>query len=429
MRDAAQLPVSYRSLLRVRGLPRLVGATLLGRTAGQMLTVAVVLFVLQRFHSATLAGVTVFAYTFPGVVVSPLAGALLDRLGRVSLIRLDYWVAAVAVALVVVLNAAGVLTPPLLVAIAVLGSLTNPLSSAGTRSLFPLLVPRHLWDRANAVDSMGFLAALVVGSPLAALIAGLVGRPAALATTAAVFSVAALTLTGTGSLIPVRGRSGRGSLARQSWEGLEYVARNPTLRGLALSLSVTNVGVGVLIVALPVVVLDHLHLNAAVVGALWVISALGGGVGAGLAGRSGSHGRERGLIVGGVLASSAAFVAIALAPNLVVIVLAMAVFGAGGGLTDIGLFSIRQRRTDPAWYGRAFAVSMNLNYSGSPVGSAIAGPLLGAGLAVGLGAAAVFPLAGAALTLALVPALDGPAARGDGDGQGGMMAETEDAAV
>jgi MFS family permease len=210
---------------------------------------------------------------------------------------------------------------------------------------------------------------------------------------------------------------------------LEYVAHNPTLRGLALSLSVTNVGVGVLIVALPVVVLDHLHLNAAVVGALWVISALGGGVGAGLAGRSGSHGRERGLIVGGVLASSAALVAIALAPNLVVIVLAMAVFGAGGGLMDIGLFSIRQRRTDPAWYGRAFAVSMNLNYSGSPVGSAIAGPLLGAGLAVGLGAAAVFPLAGAALTLALVPALDGPAARGDGGGQGGMMAETEDAAV
>ncbi len=429
MTDGAQLPVSYRSLLRVRGLPRLVGATLLGRTAGQMLTVAMVLFVLERFHSATLAGVTVFAYTFPGVVVSPVAGALLDRLGRVWLIRLDYWVAAIAVALVVVLNAAGVLTPPLLVAIAILGSLTNPLSAAGTRSLFPLLVPRRLWDRANAVDSMGYLAALVVGSPLAALIAGLVGRPAALAATAAAFAVAALTLTGTGGLIPVRERSDRGSLARQSWEGLEYVAHNPTLRGLALSLSVTNVGVGVLIVALPVVVLDHLHLNAAVVGALWVISALGGGVGAGLAGRSGSHGRERGLIVGGVLAASAALVAIALAPNLAVIIPAMAVFGAGGGLMDIGLFAIRQRRTDPAWYGRAFAVSMNLNYSGSPVGSAMAGPLLGAGLAVGLGAAAVFPLAGAALTLALVPALDSPAARGDGGSRGGMMAETEDAAV
>lgn len=407
MRDEAPLPVSYRSLLRVHGLPRLVTAALLGRTAGQMLAVAVVLFVLERFHSATLAGVTVFAYAFPGVVVSPLAGALLDRSGRISLIRLDYWVAAAAVALVVVLNAAGVLTPPLLVAIAVLGSVTNPLSAAGTRSLFPVLVPRNLWDRANAVDSIGYLFALVVGAPLAALIAGLAGRPEALVATAAVFAAAAVSLTGMGGLVSAAPRSAARSIARQSWEGLDYVARNPTLRGLAISLSITNVGMGLLVVALPVVVLDHLHLNAAVVGALWAISAVAGGVGAALAGRRGSHGRERRLIAAGLLASGTALLAIALVSNLAVAAVAMALFGGGGGVTDVGLFSIRQRRTDPAWYGRAFAVSMNLNYAGSPVGSAIAGPLLATGLALGLGAGAAFPLVGAALTLVLVPAQDG----------------------
>ncbi len=159
------LPPSYRSLIRVPGLRRLLVAALLGRTAIQMLSVAMVLFVLQRFHSTALAGVTVFAYAFPGVVVSPLAGALLDRSGRASLIRLDYSIAAGAIALVVILNFTGVLDPGVLLAIAVLGSVTSPLSSAGARSLLPILVPRHLWDRANAIDSAGFVVAAVVGAP------------------------------------------------------------------------------------------------------------------------------------------------------------------------------------------------------------------------------------------------------------------------
>ena len=85
---------TYRSLLEVRGLPRLVGAALLGRIAGQMASVALVLFALERFHSPAIAGITVFASAFPGIAVSPLAGAILDRSGRIKLIMLDYSIAA-----------------------------------------------------------------------------------------------------------------------------------------------------------------------------------------------------------------------------------------------------------------------------------------------------------------------------------------------
>jgi len=56
------------------------------------------------------------------------------------------------------------------------------------------MVPHHLWDRANAADSTGFVLAAVIGAPLAAVVAGLVGRPAALAATAAVFVAAGLSL-------------------------------------------------------------------------------------------------------------------------------------------------------------------------------------------------------------------------------------------
>ena len=48
---------------------------------------------------------------------------------------------------------------------------------------------------------------------------------------------------------------------------------------------------------------------------------------------------------------------------------------------------MRQRRTDPAWMGRAFAVSMALNFAGFPVGSAIGGAIVPISLDVAIGLA------------------------------------------
>ena len=58
------------------GFPRLVVSLLLGRIGGQMQGIAVVLFVLSRFHSPKLAGAAAFLLIFPGIVLSPVAGAL-----------------------------------------------------------------------------------------------------------------------------------------------------------------------------------------------------------------------------------------------------------------------------------------------------------------------------------------------------------------
>ena len=49
--------------------------------------------------------------------------------------------------------------------------------------------------------------------------------------------------------------------------------------------------------------------------------------------------------------------------------------GLLNGPMDIGLFTMRQRRTDPAMFGRAFAVSMAFNFLGYPIGAVIAGLL------------------------------------------------------
>ena len=91
---------SYRALLRVPTLGRVLLSMQIARVAQSMVGVALVLFTLDRYGSPAFAGFVTFASVFPGLLISPVAGALLDRHGRIRLVLLDYLVALAAMALV-----------------------------------------------------------------------------------------------------------------------------------------------------------------------------------------------------------------------------------------------------------------------------------------------------------------------------------------
>ena len=374
MAKSATTSTSYRALLAVPSLGRVLLAMQIARIAQSMVSIVVILFALQRYNSPQLAGLVAFASIFPGLLLSPVAGALLDRHGRVRLIILDYAVAAAALVAVAWLSLAGLLPAWLLVAIVSVASITGPLSSSGLRSLFPLMVPEHLWERVNAVDSNGWVLATLVGAPFGAVFAQIVGFEAALALIAAAYFVAALVIFRAPD--PRTDVASSGNLWRDAWLGLVYTWHNRTLRSLAISLSAMNLAGGMVEIVVPVLVLRHLGMGQDVVGYMFGLSGAFGVVSAFFAGRLRTEGRERRLIlmpaVGFIFTS-----AILLWPGSIVpIALSMAATGLLNGPLDIALFTLRQRRTDPAWMGRAFTVSMNLNFSGFPIGAAVTGVIL-----------------------------------------------------
>ena len=400
MEATADPVTSYRALLHVRGFPRLALATLLVRAGASMWQLALVLFVLQRYGSPSLAGISVFLAIAPGVLVSPIAGALLDRFGRVRLMVSDYAVSAAALGGIVVLAGLHAPLAPILVLV-VIGSLMNPLGTSGSRSLFPMVIPSKLWDRANAVDSMFYMVTTVLGPPLAGAIVAFSSPETAIAATAVVFLVGALTLTGVRDVHSAR--DDRAGLLAEARAGVVYVMRNRALRGLAVGMSVVNVGQGIVIVALPVLVLERGYGGPQLVGALWSLMGASGIVSGLLAGRLGSVGRERPMLAVGILGIGSGIAAIAIASSLGEVALGVVLIGIGSSVMDVALFSLRQRVTDPAWFGRAFAVSMHLNYSGIPIGSAVSGPLLAISTPFALGVAVAFALAAAGLTWVMVP--------------------------
>lgn len=413
------LDASYRALLRVPTLGRLILGMQLARIAGSMVGIVMVLFALSRYGSPALAGIVTFAAIFPGLLVSPIAGALLDRHGRIRLVILDYVVALLALVLIAALAIADLLPAPLLIVIAAVSSLTLALGQSGVRSLFPVLVPEHLWERANAIDSNGYVVAQILGPPIAAGLFVVAGGPATFLAIAVTYGIAAAAMVGVAD--PASDAASSGNLLRDAWDGLVYTWRNRTLRGLGFAISAMNVAGGMMTVVIPLLVIDRLGLGAAAVGVPFALTGVAGMASSLYFGRLDSRGREWAMLLIPAVAMVGAVAlllpvaatapagnpgAIEPAAGLALLATSSIIVGVLTGPFDIALFTVRQRRTDQAWMGRAFAVSMSINFLGYPIGAAIGGALASQSFAAAIVLGVVACAASAAFVATMVPRRD-----------------------
>jgi MFS family permease len=406
---AESIQPSYAALLRVPGFSRVVLGTLLARLGGQMFEIVLVLFVLQRYQSPSLAGLTVLLSILPGLALSPVAGALLDRQGRLRLMILDYAVTGALMATIVALSLGHRLPPPLLLMIVSVLGVSNILSITGARSLFPLMLPRALWDRANGLDTAMYSLTAVVGPAIAGLVVARFGPEAGLLATGGVAAIASVSLLGVHD--PIARADSPGSLLGDAWAALLYVLRHRSLRGLAITLFIANIGFGVIPVGVPVLVLRQLHGSAANVGQIFAVVGLAGLVAGLLIGRISTEGKERLLIAGCIALQVPTLVLLAFATSFPMVLAIGVIAGATGSVINVGIFALRQRRTDPAWFGRAFAVSMSLNFAGAPIGSALSGPLLEHSIALPLLLGAGVSVVAVVAALLLIPGREPAEAR------------------
>ncbi len=398
---ALKPPPSYRALLRIPGLSALICAATLSRLAGRMFALILVLFILANFSSPALAGWLTFAAVTPGLLVSPIAGALLDRLGPTAAIGIDLVASAVLVTALSIVGWLGWASAPALFGIAILFSLTSPLGASGVRTLLPRLVPPRWLDRANALDTAIHALVDVLGPGMAGLAAAWLGAGSAMLLVAAAYAGAAMCLLRVGA-VPALDR-GAASLLHRTIEGIVVVARQPTLRGLALSYALYQVTWGVLVVVVPVVAVARFSTAAgsSVAGVLWGAMGLAGGIGALLAGHLRTAGRERPVMAIGMAVTALAAWPVAARFGLGGLVAGLMLTGLVAGPIDVALLTLRQRRTEPHQLGRILSISMSLNLAGFPLGSALAGMLVAtslpatlamAGLASAMAAAAILSI-------------------------------------
>jgi MFS family permease len=342
--------------------------------ADEMFSVGVVLLVLERTGSATLAGGVVAAITFPSLVTAPLLGAWMDLRGRRRrLMLIDQSIAAVVIAgLVLMVGHAPV---PLVILVVLCAGLTWPLSFGGFTSLIPTIVPERLLIPANAIEATTFNFALIVGPAAAGTICAVWSPAASLVTEAVLTVLAGLLILGLPALdrAPTRRASSLGQVVR---DGLRLLVAEPVLRGVSLAGSLGLLGIGFLTVAFPFLCTDALGVGRSHAGHLWAAFALGSTIGAlGLVRLQRRWPSER-IVLCALGAFGVLMLSWPLAHTLPAALVLVAVAGIADGPGLAATFAVRQQTVPRDLQGQVFTTAAGLKVGSFALGSALAGPVV-----------------------------------------------------
>ncbi|MDH2430106.1 MFS transporter [Sphaerisporangium sp. TRM90804] len=346
----------------------LTAATLLGATPTEM-------------------GLLTGAATLPYLLFGLHAGAYVDRLARRRPIMIGCeLVAAAAVAAVPLAWFAGLLSTPLLIAVALVTGTCAVVYQTAWFPHIPSVVPEHQRTAAIAGFQAVYSTASVTGPGLAGILVQLLTAPVALVADAASFLVSALCLRSIRSPEPAS-RSGtaagspRRSLLRDIRDGVRAVTGNRVLW--------TLIGAGVLVnfasaghMALYVLFAVHtLGLPAWVIGLLTAAYGAGGLVGAAVTPRLARRFSENRVILAGVLffpLETAALAAAHGSPVVLVPLLVAAYLVSGIAVVAFSVCygTVQLRESPPEAVGRVNAV-MTVSTMGVMTLGGVTGGVLG----------------------------------------------------
>lgn len=407
---------SLRGLRAQPGYVKFLSAATLARVSDEMFGVGVVLLVLDRTDSPSLAGATVAAITFPSLISGPLLGAWLDLTGRRrTLMVIDQIViATVLVALVLLIGHAPTWLIPLVV---VPAGITYPLSFGGFTSMIPTLVPGELLPPANAVETTSFNAALVIGPALAGTLSAVAGPETPLLVEAALALAALALIVRIPGLDSPPDRADERTLWGIAVDGLRQIVLVPQLRGVTAAAAFGMAGLGLLTVAFPLFAVDHLGVERSASGYMWAAFAVGSTLGALSLVRIQRRFPPERIVIAGYATFGVLMLSWPLAGSLPVFLALVALASLVDGPALASQFAVRQQHVPPSLYGQVFTSAVGLKVGSFALGAALAGAVVtGLGSAEALVVAATLQIVAAAVGATLMslpgrPAQDAAARR------------------
>jgi MFS family permease len=355
-----------------------------------MTRVALTWFVYETTRSAEALGWLMLCYTGPIVVGGLVAGSLLDRFDRRAVMVADNLVRGLAVALIPLLHALGILAIWHVYAVAAVYGLLMMISLAGGPALVPSLVHREQLATANALEMLSWTLGGVIGPVAAGVLIAWVGAPNVVIVDAISYFAFALALGRTRLMVEPQPQREAGAQPQRLGHAVGLLLQNKVLLATTLMFMAFNIGGGALSVWLPVLSDRALGGGPRLYGTLLGALALGEVVSSLLAGS----------IVFPLTLGTLICLAQALAGVALVVVLAggsavsvgvgLALFGAFSAPLTIWAQTLRMQIIPERLRGRIFALLRMLMQSGKPIGGAIAGLLLPAlGMAAMIGLSAV----------------------------------------
>jgi MFS family permease len=374
-----------RSVLRQRDVAILVGTTAVSVTGDA----AAVIALLLRLHAHGSSGWAIAALFLasgaPMIVLSPLAGALADRIdSRVAIASSGVAQAVCAALLAHFTGTAATLT--LVALLTACGTIVNPSIGA----LLPRTVPEERLVEASSYQQTAFVTGELAGPALGGLLTGALGSVAPLELDAASFLVMAVGIF----FVRTRRNLSRESGARRvRRSGMRILWGDPVLRAVVSTMAAVLLACGAVNVAEVFLMKDALHTSDVVFGlisAMWMAGMIAGSAATPRLGRAVPA--LLWVMAGALLVCSVGLIAAGLSPVWPLAGVAFVVGGIGNGGLSVACRTIVMLKVPDEFRGRVFGVmSGTINAAG--VLAYVAGGALVAGFGprvtvVGCGCAA-----------------------------------------
>ena len=340
---------------------------------------AMTIWAWQKTGQATalaLVGVCAFA---PVILVSPLAGAIVDRANRKLLMILADLAAGLGTLTVLLIYSVGALEIWHLYIVVALIGLFNAFQFPAYSSTISVLVDKSQYTRASGMMSLagsisGVFAPVAAGILLAPIgIRGILCVDLATMTTAIVILLFARIPQPKAS---AEGKTSRGSLFREAAYGFRYIIARRGLLGLLCMFFLFNVTTTFGFTVLAPMILARTSNNSLVLGSVQSAAGIGGVVGGVLLSIwGGPRRRIHGVLLGCALGGLIGLVGVGVGRSLPVWAGTMFVMAMIFPTVNASSQSIWQSKVPPDLQGRVFSVRLMMAQFGSPLSMLLAGPL------------------------------------------------------
>jgi MFS family permease len=346
--------------------------------ASAMTQFALTIWAYQETGSVTALGIVNTAFIVPFLLLSPIAGAMVDRYNRKLMMMLSDLTAITATAGIFIIYLTGELQMWHLYVAAAVNGLGNTFQWPAYSAAISTMVPKEKYSRANGMMSLVESGPAVLAPILAGILLPFIHLNGILLIDLVTFflAVAALMLVH----IPqpektVEGQAGEGGIFREALYGFQYIFARRGLLGLLVFFICLNFVIG-LSAPTAAFILSRTGNDSTALGAVRSAAAIGAVVGGLLVGLWGGFNRRmKSIFIGEALTGLFVLLLFGLGRSLPFWMAAVLVGEIFPVFTNGASQAIWQAKVAPDVQGRVFAARRMIAWSVSPITPILAGLL------------------------------------------------------
>lgn len=346
--------------------------------ASAMSQFGLTIWMYEKTQSATALGLMQVFFITPFLIISPIAGVMVDRHNRKLMMMVSDLTAGLATILILIFQSLGVLQFWHLYVASIIYGLGNAFQWPAYSAAISTMVPKDQYGRANGMMSLIEAGPGVFAPLLAGALLPLIGLTGILVIDVVTFSFAVGALLIVHIPQPertVEGVQGKGSVWQEAVFGFKYIFARPSLLGLQMVFFFGNLFSGILFTLLAPMILARTDNNSLMFGTGQTAGAIAGVVGGLIMSAWGGFKRKVHGVLGGWAITGLGSAVIGLSFGLPAWVIGVAIASLISPLVNASNQAIWQSKVAPDLQGRVFSARRLIAWFTNPISPIIAGTL------------------------------------------------------